>query len=485
MGTKVESDVRDVVEEGKRAPIGRVAVGVITVCLHAVGALVTVLVSIGEPAIGRALGIPEIRDNRLTEAFMAAQVCLLPITGRLIAAWGVAAVLRRCSLGFIAAAIATVAVASSPTLRSLDSLVLLLVLQGMFAAPLTPATQALVVRTYPEAARTRGLALWAIGQYAGFVVGALLAGWIVENVAWQSLFAIAPVVAAIPLPFLRRDLRLHTKNPRALRSVAAGAIVALGICLAVAAPFLAETAVDAARIATGMAALVGLFAFELARPGGRRLPPDLGRASLRTIGDRWFAVAAALTLGVQAFTTGQFEVLLLQGPLDVPAELVSLRTLVGGLTQIGAAAAVGYLLGRGWLRAAIAVSLLVMAVGTATYATYVPGVGDATLLWTRVVVGLGGGAAMPVLATVAFRHLPTALTPQGATIFAVANSLGVLAGLILLDTVFAIATGAGQTELAAYHTIIDVEAAGLLALLFLTLLLRPRADEAGDPGTSR
>jgi MFS transporter, DHA2 family, multidrug resistance protein len=470
VGTKEEIDALDA-----SAHIGRGALAVTTVCLHGVGALVTVLVSIGEPAIGAALGIPEIRDNRLTEAFMAAQVCLLPITGRLIAAWGVVAVLRRCSLGFIGAALTTVVVAAIPSLCSLESLSLLLVLQGVFAAPLTPATQALIVRTYPEAQRTRGLALWAIGQYAGFVAGALLAGWIVENFAWQSLFAIAPLVAAIPLPFLRSEIRFLKSNPRALRSTAGTTLVTGALVLAIAAPLLARRAPELARMVAVLAAVVGLFAFELGRPRAQpRISHELGHASLRTLGDRWFALAATLTLGIQALTTGQFEVLLLSGPLGVPAEVVSTRTLVGGLTQIGAAALVGYLLGRTWLRAAIAACLLVMAAGTAAYATYVPGVAEWTMLWTRIVVGIGAGAAMPALATAAFRYLPPGLTAQGATIFAVANSLGVFLGLVLLDTVFATARSLGEGQVGAYHTIIGVEAAGLLALLVLTVALRPR-----------
>lgn len=453
------------------ARLGRFAVGVATVCLHAVPALVTVLVSIGEPAIAQALGISEIHANHLGEAFIGAQVCTLPLSSRLITAWGIVAVLRRCGVGFVLAALATALVAASPTLRSQGVLSLLLVLQGICAAPLTPATQALVVHSYPGALRTRGLAIWAIGQYLGFAVGALLAGWIVEQLTWPLLFVVAPLVAILPLPFLDLDAHLHDRNPRAIRSGPAVALVFGTVAAAIA--LVAIPAPDLARALAAGAALTALFAFELSLPRPRILAHELRRPSLATLRNRWFALAAALTLGVQALTTGQFEVLLLSGPLGVPPEIVSLRTLVGGLTQIAAAAVAGYLLGRTWLRAAIAVSLVAMAAGTATYLFYVPGVDEATQIWTRVLVGLGAGLSTPALATAAFEYLPERLTAQGATIFAIATSLGVLVGLIVLDTVYAAAKDLLDADaLLAYHVVIQAETVGLAALMVLTLPLR-------------
>lgn len=457
------------------------AIAVAALCLHAVGALVTVLIGIGEPAIGAALGVPEIEDNRLGEAFVAAQVCLLPLSSRLIAAWGVLVVLRRCAAGFVAASVLTLLVAWSPSLASLPAISLLLALQGVCAAPLTPATQALVVRSYPEARRPRGLAIWAIGQYLGFSSGALLAGWIVEHAAWQLLFAVSPIVALLPLPLLRGEHHFHRLNPRALRSRPGLTLAVLALLLAAVAALLLHDHPELARIVAIGAALAGLFAFELLLPRALRLLHEFRRPSLRTLRDRWFALAAALTLGIQALTTGQFEVLLLSGPLGVPAEAVATRTLIGGLAQIAAAAAFGAFLGRTWLRAAIACSLVVMAAGTAGYLLYRPGVDEWTLVWTRVVVGLGAGLATPALASAAFRNLPEQLTGQGATIFAVATSLGVLAGLVTLDTVF---TGAqrflGVDALRGYLIVIQVETVGLLALLGLTLPLRaePERDAA-------
>lgn len=459
--------------EGGVVALRPAAVVVATLCLHAVGSLVTVLIAIGEPAIGAALGVPEIEDNRLGEAFVAAQVCLLPLSSRLIAAWGVLAVLRRCAAGFILAAVATICVAWTPALASLPSLALLLALQGVCAAPLTPATQALVVRSFPEPGRTRGLAIWAIGQSLGFSLGALLAGWIVERFAWQLLFAVSPLVALIPLPLLRSDVHFPRLNPRAVRSRPALTLASSALLLAAVAALLAHAHPDLARVIAGLAAFAGLFAFEVFLPRAIRLAHEFRRPSLRTLQDRWFALAAALTVGIQALTTGQFEVLLLAGPLDVPAEVVSTRTLIGGLTQVVAAAAAGYLLARAWLRAAIAGSLVVMAAGTAGYLLYLPGVDEWTLLWTRIVVGLGAGLATPALASAAFRNLPDQLTAQGATVFAVATSLGVLVGLVLLDTVFTAAQALlGVDALRAYLIVIQVEAVGLLALLTLTLPLR-------------
>jgi MFS family permease len=131
------------------------------------------------------------------------------------------------------------------------------------------------------------------------------------------------------------------------------------------------------------------------------------------------------------------------------------------------------LLGQSRLRAAIALALVVMAGGTAGYLLYVPGVGMGTLLWTRVVVGLGVGIATPALASAAFRHLSKDLTAQGATLFAVATSLGVLAGLVVLDAVLAAAKQLlGLDPLHAYLFVIVVEAAGLAALLLLVIPLR-------------
>jgi DHA2 family multidrug resistance protein len=134
----------------------------------------------------------------------------IAITGRLALLLGRRNTMLLAVIGFVV--LSCICGAS----RSLEGMVAARFLQGFFAAPLIPLSQATVVDVYPIERRASGLAVWAMGVATGPALGPTIGGILAQHLDWRASFYVnVPVGAAAVILLLssvretpRRSVRL-------------------------------------------------------------------------------------------------------------------------------------------------------------------------------------------------------------------------------------------------------------------------------------
>ncbi|MGY8995033.1 MAG: MFS transporter, partial [Alphaproteobacteria bacterium] len=139
--------------------------------------------------IGKALDAPEILILQLPTSLFAAIACAAPMTPYLLHRLGARRLLTFAVIGLCV----TTVLAS--LCQTFWQLIVVLFIHGLFCAPLSPATQAAVKETLNDRDLGVGMAVWGAGNYAGGLIGPLLAGVMITVFGWRSLFL-------IPLPFV-------------------------------------------------------------------------------------------------------------------------------------------------------------------------------------------------------------------------------------------------------------------------------------------
>jgi DHA2 family multidrug resistance protein len=120
-------------------------------------------------------------------ANLVATAVATPLAGWLLSRYGRRRVCNACVLGF------GVASAACGFAESLEQLVLFRALQGAIGAPLVPASQAIVLDTYPRRSHGAVIAIFGMGSVLGPIVGPVLGGYLSEAYDWRWVFhMIAP-----------------------------------------------------------------------------------------------------------------------------------------------------------------------------------------------------------------------------------------------------------------------------------------------------
>ncbi|MGE0680176.1 MAG: MFS transporter [Candidatus Binatia bacterium] len=447
-----------------------------TLLLNAVTPLLLIMTALTEPDMGRSLGIPASKDVWLAEALMAAQIILTPLCGFLITRLGVVPLLRLCVLGIIVSGLISVGVGFLDALRSLPLLAGLIFVQGMCMAPLTPATQVLIIASHGKDERARGMAVWTAARYVGFLSGSLLAGWIAQSLSWPLIFLIAPLLALTSLIWLRGRVD-HVQAANL-------SVDWRGFFLLVLTMIALQVLLNTDSASTWLAFAISTAVAMVTVAGMIFLFRHLSRASnpivsLDPLRNRWFATAVGLSFAVNIFTTGQFEILLLGSTLHVPPEILGIRSALGGLAQIAGVLIVGHWLRRERLFLFVSCSTVMMLIGLYGYTWYGPQMSYTLAIWTRMASGLGMGLCAASLSVAAFDSLPERLNGQAASLLALSTTLGTALGISGLDIIFKSEEHLRLIgEAGAYHSVFWTQFCGAAMLLPFLWIFRSRPTAA-------
>ncbi|MBX6378333.1 MAG: DHA2 family efflux MFS transporter permease subunit, partial [Clostridia bacterium] len=116
--------------------------------------------------------------------YMLVMAVVVPASGWLGDTFGY----KRVYMG--AMAVFTVGSALCMLAWSIDSLVAFRVVQGIGGGVIMPATMAMIYAIVPRERIGTAMGLWGIGAMAGPAIGPTLGGYLVEQVNWESIFAI-------------------------------------------------------------------------------------------------------------------------------------------------------------------------------------------------------------------------------------------------------------------------------------------------------
>jgi DHA2 family methylenomycin A resistance protein-like MFS transporter len=334
--------------------------------------------------------------------------------------------------------------------------------QGLGAAVQLPASLAMIRHAYGDAAaRTRAVGVWAAAGGAAVAAGPVLGGLLLAWLGWRSLFLVNLLVGAAGLAATSRADRVPAAG-RPLDLPGQGAVLAalcgLTFALIEGGPLGWASAPVLSALAVAAVAGVAFVRWE------RRTPEPM--VPPRLFGDP--AVPAAAAAGfVQNFAYYGIVFLLslfLQDERGESALATGLVFLPMSLAAMAANLLGGRLTARLGPRLPLAGGQLLFATGLLALLAVTPGAPLWVICTVTVLVGLGGGAAVPAMTSAVMDAVRPAYAGVGAAGLNTARQVGGAVGVALFGTLVA---------------------GGFLTGLRLSLLIAAAALALGSAATAR
>ncbi|SEQ31171.1 MFS transporter, DHA2 family, multidrug resistance protein [Lentzea albida] len=320
-------------------------------------------------------------------------------------------------------------------------------LLGVAGATIMPSTLSIIRTMFPDQReRTRAIAIWSAASAGGMALGPLVGGLLLEHFWWGSVFLInVPVV----LVFLVAGAVLlpESRNPRPGRFdlLSAAMSMAAVVPLVYAVKHAIGVGVDLQSV---LAAVVGVTAGVLFVRRQRRLETPLIDVELFT--NKAFSgavlanfVAIFALMGVLFFFSQYLQ--LVRGLRPLAAGLVELPTTVASVLAV---AVIGLLVARLGTGRAVAVGLLLGALGLVLVAVAENADHVLWLAAALLPLGLGIGVAMTLTTDAVVSAVPSERAGAASAISETAFEFGGALGIALL----------GSTVTLVYRASLDLPA---------------------------
>lgn len=321
--------------------------------------------------------------------------------------------------------------------QSPASLIAARALMGLGGATLLPSGLAIVSALFPDSRqRARAIGIFAATFAAGFAIGPLLGGMLLQRFEWGSVFLInVPVVLAFlgVAPFLLREVRSSGYGRIDLTSLALSfsGILLFTYSLKTAAAY----GLTAPQSLIGIIGLAALALF--VRRQGRIDYPLLDLSLFR---DRIFSIAiltGLLTLVVWS-AAGYLSGIYLQSVLGVGVFTAALLTLPGAIVLTATCIGTAGIVERMGRKPALVASHLLIAAGLSLLLFLRVDTGVAAFVASTVLAGIGYGLSFSLVAEIAVSAVPAARAGAAGSIAETSNELGNALGISLLGSLAAL-----------------------------------------------
>jgi EmrB/QacA subfamily drug resistance transporter len=502
---------------GGSRPVSTAAVtAVVCVALGAVAAAMASL-NVALPDLARGTQATQTQLEWIIDAYSLVFAALLLPAGALGDRYG----RRRALIAGLAVFGGASAVAM--TASSADELIALRGVIGLGAALVMPATLSTITGTFPPAARTRAVSVWAAVAGGSALLGLLCTGTLLEWFSWRSAFAVNVVLAVIAIAGTFGFVP-ESSHPDGPRLDAGGAVLAMAGLTALVFSIIEapEAGWAAARtlggIGGGLAVLAIFAGWEL-----RRTNPMLDPRHFR---NRHLS-AGSLSIFIQFFAFFGFTFVTLQYLQGVRGDSplrAALSVLPLAAAMMPTARITPKLASRFGARAVCAAGLVLVAAGLAVISRAGTGSPYWLLVAGLIPLGIGMGAAMTPATAAITEGLPAAQQGVGSALNDLSREVGGALGIAVIGSIvtavyranlhlsgvpagladrargsFALAIHAGGPVRASASTaftdgfrtgLLYAAGAALLAAIAVTVLLagggrRRRPEPAGDAGRER
>jgi DHA2 family multidrug resistance protein len=378
------------------------------------------IANVAIPDMAGELGTSADQGTWVITSFAVSTAIAMPLTGWLGKRFGEVRVFLVCTVAF------TIASFLCGLSWNLAMLIAMRTIQGVFAGPMIPLSQSLLLNNYPDNRKNLALALLMMVTVVAPVLGPILGGWITDNWNWEWIFYINVPVGITATVLSGALLRgRETPTTRAPVDTIGMGLLALGIGSL-------QVMLDRGKdldwfgsgtiVALALVALVGLSFFV-----AWELTDEHPAVDLRLFARRNFTAGTmALCLGFFAYF-GNIVLLplWLQTQMGYTATWAGLATAPVGVLPVLLVALVGRYMSRVDLRWITTASFAALAAASFWYAGFNTQVNFATLAWSRFAQGFGLALFFVPLMSILLSGLPPA---QVASASGLANTLRTIAG---------------------------------------------------------
>ncbi len=398
----------------------------------------TSIANVALPHIAGSLSASQDESTWVLTSYLVANAIILPISG-----W-ISSVLGRKRFYLISVVMFTVFSAACGIAPTLATLVIFRVLQGLSGGGLQPSVQAILADAFPGEKRGMAMAVYTVAILCAPVLGPTLGGWITDNYSWRWIFYINIPVGLL-CAFLTRLVLQDPPQLTAARLAKKGKKLRIdGIGLGLVSVGLAslEVVLDKGQeldwfgntyicwaVAIAAFCLVGAVFWEL------RVKDPI--VNLHLLGERNFAFCCVIVLGVYTalYATTFLLPQYMQELMGYSATTAGIAVSPAGLVTMVEVPIIGWLLGKGTdARRLIFAGLVTLMMGTWWLSLGNLQVGEADLIWPRVVQVLGLGMTSVPLSTIMFRFLPSDQSSNAAGIYALVRNEGGSVGIAIAST---------------------------------------------------
>jgi MFS transporter, DHA2 family, multidrug resistance protein len=166
------------------------------------------IANVSIPAISGDMGVSPSQGTWVITSFAVANAISAPLTGWLTQRFGM---VRLFVSGVLLFTLASWLCGFAP---NIESLIFFRVLQGLFAGPLIPLSQTLLLGSYGPQRASMAMAMWAVTVLTAPVVGPLLGGWMSDNISWPWIFYINIPVGLVAAAITWSIYRQRDTAPR-------------------------------------------------------------------------------------------------------------------------------------------------------------------------------------------------------------------------------------------------------------------------------
>ena len=318
--------------------------------------------------------------------------------------------------------------------RSLEEEVLWRLAMGLFAAPISPVSQVIILNTYPREQHGQALARWGLGVMVAPVIAYPLAGVVINFAGWPGMFYMSLPIAGIAIlgailfvPRSKAEPRQRLDWFGLMMLVGVFALLQFVLSRGARLDWLESTAIVFACAMSATCAY--LFLVHLFTTRHPLIPPDIFRNRNFAFGTIGTFIFGATTMLVTLLVP-----LMLQNQLGYPVELIGL---------IMAPRTVGTLIGQYLVAILITrvdprhlITLGVLAAATATWimSGWSLVLSPWQVIWPGILHGAGGGILWVCFNSMTVSTLERRHRAHGVSFYFLAFNVGFSMGVATIMT---------------------------------------------------
>mgnify|MGYP002260168690 CR=1 FL=1 len=142
------------------------------------------IANVSIPTIAGYLAVSANQGTWIITSFAVSNAIAVPVSGWLAQRVGEVRLFFICTLGFT---LASLLCGMAP---SFYFLLIMRAAQGVFAGPMIPLSQSLLLGNYPVEKRGLANGIWGMTAVVGPIIGPILGGWITDDFSWSWIFYI-------------------------------------------------------------------------------------------------------------------------------------------------------------------------------------------------------------------------------------------------------------------------------------------------------